>query len=65
MIYPNEADFRLDTKWWNIAHLVTPFRHFVSALKLFPGDRFQILLGATNELLNTHKLIIGLEWNDE
>ena len=39
----NDANFRPDTKWINTAFWVTPFCHFVLALRLLSGDRSQIL----------------------
>ena len=38
-LYTKEPDILWDTKWQNIAHRVTPFCHFVSALKLLSSDR--------------------------
>ena len=48
MIYTIESDFRPDTKWKNTAPWVTPFCHFVLALRLLSGDRSQILRDTSN-----------------
>ena len=48
MIFTIEADFRLDPKWNNTAPWVTPFCHFVLALRLLSGDRSQILRNTIN-----------------
>ena len=63
MIYTNEADLHYDTKWQNTSQWVTPSCHFVSALKLLSGDRSQIFYDASNELLNTHELLIDSQCN--
>ena len=58
MIYTDEADFRQDTKWQDIAPWVTPFSPFALALKLLSADLSQILHDASKEFLSTRKFPI-------
>ena len=55
MIYTNEANFRLETKWHSTVPWVTSFCHIIWAHTLLSGDRSPILRDASNRLLNTHK----------
>ena len=64
MIYKNKAEIRYDTKWQYTVPWVTPVGLFVFALKLFSVDPSQILQDASNELFNTHKIVIGSPCND-
>ena len=64
MIFTNKADFRYNTKWQDTAPRVTPFRHFVLALKLLSGEQLEVLRDAINDLLSTHKILIDSEHNN-
>ena len=59
----NEADFRKDYKWQDIAPWVTPFYHFVLALKSLSSDRSQSFRDASYDLFNT-KNPIDSQCND-
>ena len=48
MIYTVETDFRPDTKLKYTAPCVTPFSHFVLALRLLSGDQSQISRDTSN-----------------
>ena len=50
IIYTSEADLRYDTRWQDIEPWVTPFCHFVCALKLLSGGRSQISQDATKKI---------------
>ena len=55
MIYTNEANFRLETKWHSTVPWATSLCHIIWAHTLLSGDRSPILRDASNRLLNTHK----------